>query len=391
MQIPARFRRTPDAVRQFGERLDRFAPYLLRSDVLADEATAAMAELGPPGACMKLLDRALREGIEAVPEAPAPLRALLEQVHRVPVWVDWGAIERGGSAFLRSGMLGGMVLGARALVLSYTAPGGNKPLVFSGRLQEQAGRRLAETGRFVQAVTRPGGLRRGADGFTMTVKVRMMHAGVRRVIRQSGRFRVDLWGEPINQHDMLGTLILFSVVVIDGLEQLGYRVSPQEAEDLVHLWRYVGHLIGVEADLLPGSYAEARRYGEMIRATQGTPDDDSRALVHALLESGVAGAKNDKVRRQAERQRAFAAGIIRYFLGDSLADELAVPRSPYRHIAPVLRAMVSATERTRKLPFVRDLALRAGDRYWDMAGNQVLRGISPDFMPPERVRSVMAA
>lgn len=391
MQIPARFRRTPEAVRAFGDQLDRFAPYLLRSDDLADQALAALAESGPPGAGVRLVERALREGARAVPDAPEPVRALLDHITRVPVWVDRESIERGGLAFRRAGALGGLVLGAGALPLSYTSPGGNKPLVFSGRLQEQAARRLAETSRFVQAVTLPGGLRPAAEGFLITVKVRLMHAGVRKLIRESGRFRADLWGEPINQHDMLGTLILFSVVVVEGLARLGYRMSPRESEDLVHLWRYVGHVIGVDAELLPGSYAEARRYGEMIQATQGPPDDDSRALVHALLHAGVEAASTPRGKRLGERRAAVGAGLIRHFLGDELADALRVPRSPVTHVLPVVQAMVSATERARRLPFMRDLAVRVGDRYWDAAISQGLRGLSADFLPPERMSAPMAA
>jgi hypothetical protein len=44
---------------------------------------------------------------------------------------------------LRTGFLGGIVLGFRSLVAGYCSPAGNKPLAFSGRLREAAPRRLS--------------------------------------------------------------------------------------------------------------------------------------------------------------------------------------------------------------------------------------------------------
>ncbi len=142
-----------------------------------------------PGQGFRLLEAALARGIDddrTVEEAPAELRALFASVDHVPLWVDWEAVNRGGAAFLRTGFLGGILLAMQSLVLGYASPGGNKPLAFSGRLREQAERRLAETSRFVYAVSQANGMRRSGEGFAITVKVRVMHAQVRRLIRASG-------------------------------------------------------------------------------------------------------------------------------------------------------------------------------------------------------------
>ena len=87
----------------------------------------------------------------------------------------------------------------RSLVLGYASPAGNKPLMLSGRLKEQALKRLNETARFVQAVCRPGGMRPLADGWQITVKVRLIHAQVRRMILKSGKWDEGAWGAPVNQ------------------------------------------------------------------------------------------------------------------------------------------------------------------------------------------------
>ncbi|MGK4003309.1 oxygenase MpaB family protein [Sorangium sp. So ce1036] len=381
--IPARFQDTAAARGRFGDQLDRLAPFLLRVDPLADAVVDACATM-PRGQGFRLLEAALARGIDAVPDAPAEVRALFAAVDHVPLWVDWEAVRRGGTMFLRTGVLGRIVLAMQSLILGYASPGGNKPLVLSGRLREQAARRLAETGRFVHAVSQPGGMRRSGEGFAITVKVRVMHAQVRRLVRASGGWQTALWGEPINQHDMVATALLFSVAVLDGLDKLGYRVSPAQREELVHLWRYVAYVIGVEPELIPGSYAEALRLAEMIFATQGAPDDDSRALVDALLHHAVRGARTERERRRAEQVASVFASISRAVLGEALADQLGVPRSRSRLTVPLVRAVAAASSRAHAIPSLQDLAFALGDRHWQRTIALGLGGHPADFAPPER-------
>src|SRR5690349_17142302 len=166
---------------------------------------------------------------------------------------------------------------------SYTATAGNERLACSGGLREQAPRRVAETARFVTAVCAPNGMRPGAEGWRITLHVRLMHAQVRRLLWASGRWDRERWAEPINQHDMLATMLLFSEVYIEGLRVFGFSISDEEAEDWIHLWRLVAWVMGTEEALLPGNYAEATVLRELIQHTQGPPDTDSRELAAALL------------------------------------------------------------------------------------------------------------
>src|SRR5688572_4490992 len=128
-------------------RTDKYAGLLKVADPPADDVVKAFSQL-PSGRGRKMLDKALDEGIKAVPEAPPALRRLFAQLDDVPLWVDWDELDRGGRVFMRAGLSGPIVLGLYALPLDYTSPAGAKPLVFSGGLIKRAGRRLAETGRF---------------------------------------------------------------------------------------------------------------------------------------------------------------------------------------------------------------------------------------------------
>ncbi|HEY8073868.1 MAG TPA: oxygenase MpaB family protein, partial [Labilithrix sp.] len=302
--FPSRYVNLATARQRFGDRVDRLGRHFWRVDEAADAVVDAL-ETMPKGEGWRAVEEGVRRGPSAIPDAPAPLRELLASCEHVPTWVDWDACDRGGAMLMRAGPLGGACLGARSLVLGYASPGGNKPLAFTGRLREQAKRRLDETARFVQAVSRPAGMRPYADGWQITVKVRLIHAQVRRMLLKSGRWKPELWGLPVNQHDMAGTTLLFSVSIIDGLRKLGMRIGHAEADDYVHLWRWVGRVIGVDEGVLPASEAEGMRLASLVETTMGEPDQDSRELTKALFDAAYDGCTTRRQKRNAARNVAF--------------------------------------------------------------------------------------
>jgi hypothetical protein len=263
--------------------------------------------------------------------------------------------------------------------------------VLSGRLKEQAMRRLNETARFVQAVCRPGGMRPFADGWQITLKVRLIHAQVRRMILRSAAWNEGAWGAPVNQHDMAGTTLLFSIAIMDGLRKLGVRIDADEGERYIHLWRWVGHVIGVDSALLPASSADATRLADLIAATMGPPDQDSRDLTTALFSAGFEGAVTPKQKRDAARRALFGTTLCRELVGEELADALQVPKSTVRFALPMIRRLVGGVERfTRAVPFAERSALAAGSHYWDRVVAIGLQGATYEFALPSRLGSLAA-
>ena len=386
ISYPTRFVNVDAARARFGDRIDRVGRHLLRSDVPADRAIEAMSAANREQA-WKDFERGLRG--EAIPDALPETRELLDSAADVPAWVDWDTCRRGGELLMRAGPLGGAVLGARSLVMGYATPGGNKPLVFSGRLKEQASRRLNETARFVQAVSRPDGMRPYSDGWQITLKVRLIHAQVRKMVLASGRWDTAAWGIPANQHDLAGTTLLFSASILEGLRTLGMQISSEEAADYIHLWRWVGQTIGVDGDLLPGSEAEAMRLAEVIAATTGDPDDDSRDLTRALFEAGYEGMVSPEQLREAKRRKMFGMTLCRALVGDDLADKLDVPRTPMRYALPMMKRFVAGMDRVSKaMPFgvgSRRAVISSGTRYWDRVVEIGLQGATYEFPLPSHL------
>ncbi len=388
--FPSRFVNLSAARLRFGDRVDRLGHFLTKVDEPADRVVDAIESL-PRGEGWRLFEQGLRGGSRAIPGAPAAMRDLLDVVAEIPAWVDWPTCDRGGEMLMRVGVLGGAVLGSQSLVLGYASPAGNKPLVLSGRLKEQALKRLNETARFVQAVCRPGGMRPFADGWQITVKVRLIHAQVRRMILRSGKWDDSAWGAPINQHDMAGTTLLFSIAIMDGLRKLGVRIDSEEGERYIHLWRWVGRVIGVDHALLPVSEQDARRLADLIAATMAPPDQDSRDLTKALFDAAWEGAVTPKQRRDAARRILFGTTLCRALVGDEMADQLHVPRNTFRYAMPMVRRLVGGVERfTRAVPFAERSAIAAGSHYWDRVVEIGLQGATYEFALPSALGPLAA-
>lgn len=288
------------------------------ADPPADALAAAFAAL-PAGRGRQMLETALAHGVDAVPNAPPALREFFALVDTPPLWVDWARIEHGGALFLRSGLVGIMVLTLACLPMMYRLPSGNKPLVFTGQMLRRAPRRLAETARFMLETSAPGGLRRQGAGFATHVRVRLMHAQVRRLLRPSGRWNAD-WGAPVSQLYMAATGVTLSVVFLDGLRRLGVSVEPDEAEALMALWRWSGHLMGVVPELQCSTEAEGRHLMRCLEAFEGPPDDDSRALMDAVMHAPYLPEL------APHRWRLpLSFDLSRALIGDALADGLGYP------------------------------------------------------------------
>jgi hypothetical protein len=380
--FPTRFVHLEEARRRFGARVDRLGAFLDAGDPLADAAVEVLAGRSSEER-ERWVDQALTGEVASL---PAELRALRATLSELPFWADLDRARRGGEVLLRTGFFGGLVLGFRSLVAGYCSPAGTKPLVFSGRLREAAPRRLSETGRFVSLVYRPGSLAPGAPGWVAAARVRLMHAQIRRLLRGSPRWDGPAWGAPINQVDMAGTTLLFSLVLVDGLRMLGFRIDREDCEDVLHLWRIGGWVLGVEPELLGATEPESRVLWELLEGTQAPPDADSAALAQALIEAPLHEARSSEERARAERFLPVAYGIGRHLVGDRYADALGYPRTPWRFVAPALRTIISGTGRlVGRFPGVDRLALEAGLRYWKRTVEVGLGGEEARFELPGRV------
>ena len=115
-----------------------------------------------------------------------------------------------------------------------------------------------------------------AIGTGAILRVRLMHAAIRRLVnkREQGQLRAlqqdystnDWEGKPINQIELLFTLLCFSWVTLRAIRQAYQTVTEQQAEDYVYLWSCVGKLMGIDAALIPTTVAESEAMFKRLKA-----------------------------------------------------------------------------------------------------------------------------
>lgn len=339
--------------RHGAELVDRMVASVFETDEAADALVAMIA--GNPRELWPLLDRALEHGPDAVPDAPDLLRRFAAEATALPDWVDPEMLDRGAVAFWRVGALLQMIsLTAGALSYGYTTSFA-RPLLMTGRLEKMAPRRLAETASWVITATKPGALHPGRPGVRASIRIRVVHALVRRRIAASGRWNEADWGVPLSIGDTLATGIIgFFAYPVTGLRRIGVRYSRGELDAMCHLWSYVSWLMGVPAPLLPRSADEAFAYAAAGHDLDSATVPGSDGLMAALLRSSMLPADLLPGPLAGIVNRGFGvavAAIARDWMGDARADSVAIPRTPARHLLlPALRTAVRAGELARALP-----------------------------------------
>jgi hypothetical protein len=336
------------ALRPDPAQVDWFRGFAHAADPPADAVVEEIAT-GDTAAARAALQHAFDHGLTTDDEAPEAVRAFFERTARPPYWLDPEQVRAGQRALARVGVLGLMSLGSLALMGGYLSKRSIKPLMRTGELDAMAPRRLVETASWWLEVTTPGSLEPGGAGAASTLRVRITHAHVRRWMHRSPDWDYAAWDSPVNQIQMAGTHLLFSTACMGGLQRLGVHYDDRERAAIMHLWRYVGWLMGVDEALLPATEQDGWRLFWLMAATELDPDEDSVTLAQALARgSGLAAADAPDVVVRAGL--AFNAGMSRYLLGEQACDALGLPRSRAASMAvKALTRGVSFAETGRRL------------------------------------------
>ncbi|WP_046314921.1 oxygenase MpaB family protein [Mycobacterium sp. UM_Kg1] len=332
------------------------------ADPPADAVVADFATL-PRGAGMAMLRTALEHGIDTVPEAPESLRALFDEIDHEPDWLDHDRLDRAAGHIVRHTASYGIVLGAASLTTGAMNSVAGLPLVLTGRYTSQAAVRSIEVGAWLQTILTPGGLRRYGAGVATTVRVRMIHAFVRRHLLTGADWDTATWGVPIPQSYMAVTVVEFGRIALAAMHQLGIRYTPAELDDIYHLWRYVGRLNGVAEPLNPATEADQIRIAELYALTAVAPDDGDRDFVRALTHDYLAREIAELLPLRGAWKHAVGVnvinGMIRLFLGDANATQLGVADTPMKYLPRVVSPVVAgANHILARIPGVNDMRTR---------------------------------
>lgn len=298
-----------------------------RGDPAADEVAAAYLD-GDPGEMFAGVVAARYAGSAGTVDRR--LAAWFDHAPGLPKWADEKRLQQGADFFEEWGIQLGLGLFLSSLPLAYASHDGAQVLALTARLQSDAKRRVLESAQFVLDVTASDGLAPGREGYRSCRHVRLMHAGVRhlivgpdsrvpRTVDEAVHPRWDpFWGVPINQEHLLGAMLSFSSSLLHVLDTLHFTYDPAGAEAYCHLWNVVGHLLGIEPDLLPLDRAQMDDLETLIRERNEQPSEAGTMLTEALLEVVQSFIPVGLF-------KGAAVSTMRSFVGDETADLLRVP------------------------------------------------------------------
>ncbi len=362
---------------------------LSQGDPVMDDFVAWMFSTSPKKGKQQF-DQALHHGIETVKDCPEPLIRVFEHVEQTPAWFDQALVDDGLAFIHGTGTYANDVLRDLALMGGYLLSGFNQALVMTGALNKGASKRVAETLKWWVDCTEHDGLQRFGGGFKSTLHVRFIHALVRRNLAQSEKWDAAEWGLPLCQVDMAATNLAFSVVFLSGLRMLGIFATPHESKAVMHLWRYVGWLMGVDEQWLLAGERESATLLYHTTLTQSAPDWTSKELGKALSIEPLSRHYShlESVRRLYAYHKHLS--VSRYFLGSKKMQLLGLPKQTLPWF-PLIAAPLNVVSYTaqRLMPSTRAGLQRRGRRAQHdllaLFGEHGLGTIQPDKHHPAHV------
>ena len=213
------------------------------------------------------------------------------------------------------------LLGLLSLPYCYAAADGAEVLYQTERMYKDVKTRLEETAGFVKAMMQLNTMDLQGEGKVQLFKVRVMHA-VARYYLQKANWNQAL-GLPVNQEDMAGTNLSFSLIVIRGLRKMGFTISYEEQMSYIKYWSWVGAMLGVKPEILPANGKEAYDLDSAIAKRQFKTSKAGKQLTLSLLNCFY------QLNDQSEISNKEIVGFMRFLLGDEVSEILDLPPSTF--------------------------------------------------------------
>ena len=338
------------------------ANYVAHTTIGDPDADALMdrlveVERAKPGSMAHLIHGAMEQDEETMADAPPILRDFYEKVSTPPDWVDFAEFHPAFRMFFRNSNL---ILGAFVGGTLVEGFGTNisKSFFITGRVRDRGVRRLRQNNRHLVELFIPGGLERLGDGWKLSVRIRLIHAQLRRLLSGSDEWDGEAWGTPISSAHLGFAITAFSARLLYHLQRLGGKFDEEEAASFMAVWRYTGHLMGIPETILFRDREEALKLFRVGGACEPPIDYESVAMSNALINSAplIVGIDDPAARRSLAK---YVFKISRALIGDSLADKLKYPPDSSWGVLPVyrmqgryerlMRRIVPALARSNKL------------------------------------------
>ena len=279
LYIPAAYRKTYEKPHAENPHLAaRYMEHTIVDDPVADAVMDALAGFDPRDV-NRFIKAGMQQDGKVLADAPDALRSFFGEQEEPPEWFDPQALDPGQRAFHQysdvfiPAFFVCTVHNASTLIA--------KSFYATGRVMSDFGlRRIRQNTRHFIEIMLPGALERQGDGWKLSVRIRLVHARVGRLIRESGNWDEFLYGTPVSAAHTAFASSNFSAGVLFQAQRLGAKVDADTREGFMQAWRYASYLAGTpEGFLFDGDYEETlefRRIAALCEPPPGKSPSPSR-------------------------------------------------------------------------------------------------------------------
>ena len=178
-----------------------------------------------------------------------------------------------------------------------------KSFFITGRVRDQGVRRLGQNNRHMMEIFLPGGMYRHGDGWKLSLRIRIVHARLRRLLNNSEDWDKEAWGEPISAAHLGYAISAFSARLLKHMKTLGATYNKEEYNSFMAVWRYSGHIMGIPQTILFQDADKALRLWKIALLCEPDSPTESIVMAHSLINSAplIAGATEPEARRSLAR------------------------------------------------------------------------------------------
>ena len=208
---------------------DNYVAHTLIGDPITEAMTADLREIEREEATRLIqLGMDNPSGGIALQGAPASLRAFSQDAETPPEWLDTSAFTAGIRMFHRNSRLVLAAFVAGVLIEGFTTNIA-KSFFITGRVRDQGVRRLKQNNRHMIDIFLPSGLDRDGDGWKLSVRIRIIHARIRRLLLHSGEWNGEAWGLPVSAAHLGYANAAFSARLLKHMQTLGALTTTMKS------------------------------------------------------------------------------------------------------------------------------------------------------------------
>ena len=324
MTIPTDYREGYETARAVAPDIaDNYIAHTLIGDPLGEAMMEDLAELSSTDS-RGLIEAAMnQEGEEALRNAPASLREFFRDAETPPEWLDFAAFVPSVRMFHKNSSVILAAFIAGVLIEGFTTNIA-KSFFITGRVRDQGTRRLGQNNRHMMEIFLPNGMYRYGDGWKLSVRIRIVHAQVRRLLNNSEEWDTEAWGLPISAAHLGYAVSAFSARLLKHMKTLGARYNDEEYASFMAVWRYSGHLMGIPSTILFHNADDALELYDIGHMCEPDCPIESIVMAHTLVNSAplIAGMTDPADRRKLAK---YVYRVSRGLIGDEAADSLNYP------------------------------------------------------------------